>query len=93
MPRSPTACSNCTRPTTAEEVNALFESRVGKGPAEGILGYETGRWSAPTTARYPRSIVIDALSTMVVNGTLLKVYAWYDNEWATPAAWSISPAT
>jgi glyceraldehyde 3-phosphate dehydrogenase len=67
------------RATTAEEVNALFEAAA-KGPLAGILGYETRPLVSADYARDTRSSIIDALSTMVTDGTLLKVYAWYDNE-------------
>jgi glyceraldehyde 3-phosphate dehydrogenase len=65
--------------TTAEEVNALFENAA-NGPLLGILGYETRPLVSVDYARDTRSSIIDALSTMVTDGTLLKVYAWYDNE-------------
>ncbi len=68
------------RPTTVEEVNALFQAAA-EGPLRGILGYETRPLVSSDYTNDPRSAVIDALSTMVVNGTQVKVYAWYDNEW------------
>ncbi len=67
------------RATTAEEVNALFKA-ASKGPLAGILGYEERPLVSVDYARDTRSSIIDALSTMVTDGTLLKVYAWYDNE-------------
>ncbi len=67
------------RPTTAEEVNALFE-QAAQGDLAGILGYETRPLVSVDYARDTRSSVVDALSTMVTDGTLLKIYAWYDNE-------------
>jgi len=67
------------RATTAEEVNALFAAAA-KGSLAGILGYETRPLVSADYARDTRSSIIDALSTMVTDGTLLKVYAWYDNE-------------
>jgi glyceraldehyde 3-phosphate dehydrogenase len=67
------------RSTTAEEVNTLFE-KAANGPLLGILGYETRPLVSVDYARDTRSSIIDALSTMVTDGTLLKVYAWYDNE-------------
>ncbi|WP_138469369.1 ArsJ-associated glyceraldehyde-3-phosphate dehydrogenase [Poseidonocella sp. HB161398] len=68
------------RETTAEEVNAAFEAAA-NGPLKGILGYETRPLVSADYANDPRSSIVDAPSTMVVNGTQLKVYAWYDNEW------------
>ena len=67
------------RATTVEEVNALFKA-ASEGPLAGILGYEERPLVSVDYARDTRSSIIDALSTMVTDGTLLKVYAWYDNE-------------
>ncbi len=67
------------RETTAEEVNALFYA-ASKGELAGILGYETRPLVSADYACDTRSAIVDALSTMVTDGTLLKVYAWYDNE-------------
>jgi glyceraldehyde 3-phosphate dehydrogenase len=67
------------RPTTAEEVNALFQQAASSYLA-GILGYEELPLVSADYARDTRSSIVDALSTMVTNDTLLKVYAWYDNE-------------
>ncbi|MHA7867707.1 MAG: ArsJ-associated glyceraldehyde-3-phosphate dehydrogenase [Salipiger thiooxidans] len=68
------------RETTAEEVNALFKAAA-EGPLQGILGYEERPLVSTDYTNDPRSSIIDAPSTMVTNGTQLKVYAWYDNEW------------
>jgi glyceraldehyde 3-phosphate dehydrogenase len=68
------------RPTTVDEVNALFAAAAA-GPLQGILGYETRALVSSDFTNDPRSSIIDAQSTMVVNGTQVKVYAWYDNEW------------
>lgn len=68
------------RPTTAEEVNALFAAAAG-GSLKGILGYETRALVSSDFTNDPRSAIVDAQSTMVVNGTQVKIYAWYDNEW------------
>lgn len=67
------------RTTSAEEVNALFAAAA-RGPLAGILGYETRPLVSADYARDTRSSIVDAPSTMVTDGTLLKVYAWYDNE-------------
>jgi glyceraldehyde 3-phosphate dehydrogenase len=67
------------RQTTAEEVNGLF-ALAAQGPLAGILGFEQRPLVSADYARDTRSAIIDALSTMVTDGTLLKVYAWYDNE-------------
>ncbi len=68
------------RATTVEEVNALFAAAAA-GPLKGILGYETRPLVSSDFTNDPRSSIIDALSTMVINGTQVKIYAWYDNEW------------
>ena len=69
-----------TRATTEAEVNALFKAAA-EGPLKGILGYEERPLVSSDYLNDPRSAIIDALSTMVVNGTQVKIYAWYDNEW------------
>jgi len=68
------------RETTAAEINALFEAAA-DGPLQGILGYETRPLVSADYTNDPRSSIIDAPSTMVVHGTQVKIYAWYDNEW------------
>ncbi|MCX5932854.1 MAG: ArsJ-associated glyceraldehyde-3-phosphate dehydrogenase [Cyanobacteria bacterium] len=65
---------------SAEQVNAAFEAAA-NGPLQGILGYEIRPLVSIDYVNDPRSAIVDALSTLVVNGTQLKVYAWYDNEW------------
>lgn len=68
------------RETTVDEVNSLFKTAA-EGPLKGILGYETRPLVSSDYTNDQRSGIIDAPSTMVVNGTQLKVYAWYDNEY------------
>ena len=68
------------RVTTVDEVNALFETAA-NGELNGILGYETRPLVSTDYTNDPRSGIVDALSTMVVNDTQVKVYVWYDNEW------------
>jgi len=68
------------RSVTVEEVNRAFEEAA-NGPLRDILGYETGPLVSVDYVNDSRSAIVDGLSTMVVNGTQLKVYAWYDNEW------------
>ena len=67
------------RATNAYEVNALFEAAAA-GPLAGILGLERRPLVSADYARDTRSSIVDAPSTLVTDGTLLKVYAWYDNE-------------
>ena len=68
------------RETTVEEVNALFRAAAA-GPLQGILGYEERPLVSVDYTNDPRSSIVDALSTMVIDGTQVKVLAWYDNEW------------
>jgi len=68
------------RETTVEEVNALFKTAA-EGALAGILGFETRPLVSADYTNDPRSCIIDAPSTMVINGTQVKIYAWYDNEW------------
>ncbi|MDR5867123.1 ArsJ-associated glyceraldehyde-3-phosphate dehydrogenase [Halomonas koreensis] len=68
------------REATAEEVNAALKAAA-EGPLAGILGYEERPLVSIDYRTDPRSAIVDAPSTMVVNGTQLKLYAWYDNEW------------
>lgn len=68
------------RATTVDEVNALFETAA-NGELKGVLGYETRPLVSADYTNDPRSGIVDAPSTMVINGTQLKVYVWYDNEW------------
>ncbi|MBL8789200.1 MAG: ArsJ-associated glyceraldehyde-3-phosphate dehydrogenase [Rhizobiales bacterium] len=67
------------RATTAEEVNTLFK-QAAEGAMAGILGYEHLPLVSADYARDTRSSIVDGLSTLVTDGTMLKVYAWYDNE-------------
>ncbi len=68
------------RATTVEEVNALFKAAA-DGPLAGILGFETRPLVSCDFINDPRSSIVDGPSTMVINGTQVKIYAWYDNEW------------
>lgn len=66
--------------TTADEVNALLKAAA-DGELAGILGYEERPLVSIDYKTDPRSSIIDALSTMVVDQHHVKIYAWYDNEW------------
>lgn len=68
------------RRTTVGEVNELFRVAA-EGPLHGILGYEPRPLVSIDYKDDPRSGIVDALSTMVTDGTQVKVLAWYDNEW------------
>ena len=69
------------RDTNAEEVNALLKAASETAPLKGILGFETRPLVSIDFKGNPASSTIDALSTMVVNKRMVKLYAWYDNEW------------
>ena len=68
------------RPVTAEEVNGYIKEAA-EGELNGILGYEERPLVSVDYLDDPRSSIVDALSTMVIDGTQVKIYAWYDNEW------------
>lgn len=68
------------RATTAAEVNALLKA-ASENELKNILGYEERPLVSIDYCGDPRSSIVDALSTMVINDTQVKIYAWYDNEW------------
>ena len=68
-----------SRPSSEAEINEMF-SAAASGSLAGILGYETRPLVSADYCNDTRSSIVDALSTMVTDGTLLKVFAWYDNE-------------
>ena len=78
------------RETSVEEVNGLFEN-WSMQQLKGILGFEKRQLVSADYLNDPRSAIIDGPSTMVVNGTQVKVYAWYDNEWGY--AWRLADVT
>ena len=72
--------ANVTRPTSAEELNEAFRTAAA-GPLKGILGVSDEPLVSMDFKGDSRSSIIDAASTMVIGGTMVKVIAWYDNEW------------
>jgi glyceraldehyde 3-phosphate dehydrogenase len=66
--------------TTVTEVNELFK-QAAENELKDILGYEERPLVSIDYKTDPRSSIVDALSTMVVNKTQVKIYTWYDNEW------------
>ena len=68
------------RPVTAEEINGYFKEAA-ETYLQGILGYEERPLVSVDYKGDPRSSIVDAPSTMVINQTQVKIYAWYDNEW------------
>jgi glyceraldehyde 3-phosphate dehydrogenase len=67
--------------TTAEEVNAAFKKAAAEGPLKGILAVSDEELVSIDYRGNPHSSIVDAPLTKVVDGTLLKVFSWYDNEW------------
>jgi glyceraldehyde 3-phosphate dehydrogenase len=83
------------RPTTAEEVNKLMAAAAASGPLEGVLAYNDAPLVSSDFNHDPHSSIFDATLTKVIDGTMVKVFAWYDNEWGfsnrmidTTIAWS-----
>jgi glyceraldehyde 3-phosphate dehydrogenase len=72
--------ADVSRPTSVEELNEAFRAAA-EGPMKGILGYSEEPLVSMDFKGDPRSSIIDAESTMVLDGTMVKVIAWYDNEW------------
>ncbi|MDR3704250.1 MAG: type I glyceraldehyde-3-phosphate dehydrogenase [Candidatus Sulfopaludibacter sp.] len=68
------------RPATAEEVNAALKAAA-EGPMKGILAYTEDPVVSSDMLRNPNSSIVDSQLTKVLDGNLLKVVAWYDNEW------------
>ena len=68
------------RPVTVEEINSYFK-QAAESELKGILGYEERPLVSVDYVNDPRSSIVDALSTMVIDNTQVKIYAWYDNEW------------
>jgi len=69
------------RETTAEEVNQAFRERADQGEMAGILAYTDDPIVSSDIEKSPYSAIFDSGLTSVVDGTLVKVVAWYDNEW------------
>lgn len=69
------------RDVTADEVNNAFREAAAAGPLQGILGYSDEPLVSSDYQGDPRSSIIDGLSTLVIGGNMVKILAWYDNEW------------
>ena len=67
-------------PVTVDEVNGHLRVAA-EGELAGILGFEERPLVSVDYVNDPRSSIVDALSTMVIDGKQVKIYAWYDNEW------------
>jgi glyceraldehyde 3-phosphate dehydrogenase len=71
----------CARETSVEEVNAAFRAAAEGGPLKGIVQYTEDPIVSSDIVRSPFSAIVDSQLTAVVDATMLKVVAWYDNEW------------
>ena len=84
MPLANASITDCVfelkRAVTVDEVNQALK-QAADNELSGILGYEERPLVSIDYKTDPRSSIVDALSTMVVNDTQLKLYLWYDNEW------------
>lgn len=69
------------RDVTVEEVNNAFREAAAAGPLKGITGYSDEPLVSSDYRGDPRSSIIDGLSTLVIGGNMVKILAWYDNEW------------
>ena len=72
---------NATRPTTVEEVNKILKEASESKELKGILGYNEMPLVSSDFNHSPYSSIFDATLTKVIDGTLVKAVAWYDNEW------------
>jgi glyceraldehyde 3-phosphate dehydrogenase (phosphorylating) len=70
-----------SRETSADEINAAVKGRADSGPLEGILQYTEDPIVSTDIVTSPYSSIFDSKLTMVIDGRLVKVVAWYDNEW------------
>jgi len=70
-----------SRQTTKEEINEAFAAKADSGALEGILKYSEDPIVSTDIVRSPYSSIFDAPLTMVIDGELVKIVAWYDNEW------------
>jgi glyceraldehyde 3-phosphate dehydrogenase len=70
-----------SRETSKEEINSAFEEKADSGRLEGILQYTDEPIVSTDIVSSPYSAIFDSELTMVLDGTLVKVIAWYDNEW------------
>jgi len=73
--------ANLSREVTAEQVNQAFSAAAGKAPLKGFLEYTEEELVSSDFKGNPASCIFDARSTMVLGGNMVKVLAWYDNEW------------
>ena len=70
-----------SRDVTVDDVNNAFREAASSGPLKGVLGYSDEPLVSSDYQGDPRSSIIDGLSTLVIGGNMVKILAWYDNEW------------
>jgi len=71
----------CNRETTVEEVNAALQAAAASGPLEGLLSYTEDPIVSTDIIKNPASSILDSQLTAVMDGTMVKLVSWYDNEW------------
>ena len=71
----------CDRETSVEEVNEAMKAAAASGPLKGILEYTEDPIVSTDIVKNPASSIVDSLLTVVMDGTMVKVVSWYDNEW------------
>jgi glyceraldehyde 3-phosphate dehydrogenase len=71
----------CARETSAEEINAAMRAAADSGPLAGIMQYSEDPLVSSDIVRSPYSAIVDSQLTTVIDATMAKVIAWYDNEW------------
>ncbi len=69
------------RETTVEEVNAALKAAADEGPLKGLLEYTEDPIVSSDIVKNPASSIVDSQLTAVMEGTMVKVVSWYDNEW------------
>ena len=86
---------NAKRATSVEEVNKFMKEAAASGPLKGVLAYTDEPLVSSDFNHDPHSSIFDSTLTKIIDGTLVKVFAWYDNEWGfsnrmldTTIAWS-----
>ena len=71
----------CNRETSVEEVNEAMKAAAGSGPLKGFLKYTEDPIVSTDIVKNPASSIFDSQLTVVMDGTMVKVVSWYDNEW------------
>jgi glyceraldehyde 3-phosphate dehydrogenase len=71
----------CERPTSVEELNGALKAASESGPLAGLMQYTEEQIVSTDIVGSPFSAIVDSLLTVVLDGTMAKVVAWYDNEW------------